>query len=65
VAGLGVSFGVPTTAEGVETREQFEQVKGAGCTQCQGYRFGRAGPNAEVLRMLQQRRRAIRKPGYA
>jgi diguanylate cyclase (GGDEF)-like protein/PAS domain S-box-containing protein len=65
VAGLGVSFGVPTTAEGVETREQFEQIKAAGCTQCQGYLFGRAIPNAEVMRALQQRRQAIRKPGYA
>jgi EAL domain-containing protein (putative c-di-GMP-specific phosphodiesterase class I) len=65
VAGLGLSFGVPTTAEGVETREQFEQVKAAGCTQCQGYLFGRAIPNAEVMRQLQQRRQAIRKPGYA
>ena len=65
VAGLGMSFGVPTTAEGVETREQFEQIREAGCTQCQGYLFGRAMPNAEVMRALQQRRQAIRKPGYA
>ena len=63
--GLGLSFGVPTTAEGVETREQFEQIKAAGCTQCQGYLFGRAIPNGEVMRALQQRRQAIRKPGYA
>jgi diguanylate cyclase (GGDEF)-like protein/PAS domain S-box-containing protein len=65
VAGLGLSFGVPTTAEGVETREQFEQIREAGCTQCQGYLFGRAVPNAEVMRTLHQRRQAIRKPGYA
>jgi diguanylate cyclase (GGDEF)-like protein/PAS domain S-box-containing protein len=65
VAGLGLSFGVPTTAEGVETREQFEQIREAGCTQCQGYLFGRAIPNAEVMRLIQQRRQAIRKPGYA
>jgi diguanylate cyclase (GGDEF)-like protein/PAS domain S-box-containing protein len=65
VAGLGLSFGVPTTAEGVETREQFEQIREAGCTQCQGYLFGRAVPNAEVMRQLHQRRQAIRKPGYA
>ena len=65
VAGLGLSFGVPTTAEGVETREQFEQIREAGCTQCQGYLFGRAIPNAEVMRSLHQRRQAIRKPGYA
>jgi diguanylate cyclase (GGDEF)-like protein/PAS domain S-box-containing protein len=65
VAGLGLSFGVPTTAEGVETREQFEQIREAGCTQCQGYLFGRAIPNAEVMRLMQHRRQAIRKPGYA
>ena len=53
VAGLGVSFGVPTTAEGVETREQFEQIREAGCTQCQGYYYGRAIPNDEVVRALQ------------
>jgi diguanylate cyclase (GGDEF)-like protein/PAS domain S-box-containing protein len=65
VAGLGLSFGVPTTAEGVETREQFGQIREAGCTQCQGYLFGRAIPNAEVMRELHQRRQAIRTPGYA
>jgi EAL domain-containing protein (putative c-di-GMP-specific phosphodiesterase class I) len=65
VAGLGVSFGVPTTAEGVETREQFEQIRDAGCTQCQGYYYGHAIPNDEVMRALHQRRQAIRKPGYA
>ena len=65
VAGLALSFGVPTTAEGVETREQFEQIRNAGCTQCQGYYFGRAMPNADVMRSLHQRRQAIRKPGYA
>jgi predicted signal transduction protein with EAL and GGDEF domain len=65
VAGLGLSFGVPTTAEGVETREQFEQIREAGCTQCQGYMFGRAIPNAEVMRLLHQRRQAIQRPGDA
>jgi len=65
VAGLGVSFGVPTVAEGVETAEQLEQVRLAGCTQCQGYYFGKAMPNEEVQRLLHQRRKRVRKPGYA
>ncbi|MGZ9092175.1 MAG: EAL domain-containing protein, partial [Rhodoplanes sp.] len=65
VAGLGVSFGVPTTAEGVETAEQLEQVRLAGCTQCQGYYFGKAMPNEEVQKLLHQRRKLVRKPGYA
>jgi diguanylate cyclase (GGDEF)-like protein/PAS domain S-box-containing protein len=65
VAGLGASFGVPTTAEGVETLEQFEQVRAAGCTQCQGYYFGRPMPLEDVQRLLHRRRANIRKPGYA
>jgi diguanylate cyclase (GGDEF)-like protein/PAS domain S-box-containing protein len=65
VAGLGVSFGVPTTAEGVETVEQLEQIRLAGCTQCQGYYFGKAMPNTEVQKLLHQRRKLVRKPGYA
>jgi EAL domain-containing protein (putative c-di-GMP-specific phosphodiesterase class I) len=59
VAGLGASFGVPTTAEGVETLEQFEQVRDAGCTQCQGYYFGRPMPREEVQKLLQRRRANI------
>jgi diguanylate cyclase (GGDEF)-like protein/PAS domain S-box-containing protein len=65
VAGLGASFGVPTTAEGVETVEQFEQVRAAGCTHVQGFYFGRPMPIDGVFRMLHQRRAAIRKEGYA
>jgi predicted signal transduction protein with EAL and GGDEF domain len=65
VAGLGMSFNVPTTAEGVETLEQFEKVRDAGCTHCQGYYFGRALPVDEVRRLLHQRRANIRKSGYA
>ncbi len=65
VAGLGASFGVSTTAEGVETAEQFEQVRAAGCTYVQGFYFGRPVPIDEVFRALRERRAAIRKPGYA
>jgi EAL domain-containing protein (putative c-di-GMP-specific phosphodiesterase class I) len=64
VAGLGVSFGVPTTAEGVETVDQFEQVRYDGCSQCQGYYFGRPMPLDQVQRLLQRRREQIRKPGF-
>jgi predicted signal transduction protein with EAL and GGDEF domain len=65
VAGLGASFGVPTTAEGVETIEQFEQVRDAGCTHVQGFYFGRPMPLDQVMQVLHRRRTAIRKPGYA
>ncbi len=41
IAGLGVSFGIATTAEGVETAEQFERLRSEGCTEVQGYFISR------------------------
>ena len=40
VANLGRSLDIVTTAEGVETEEQLELLRAAGCTQAQGYLFG-------------------------
>ena len=39
VAGLGLSLGIATTAEGIETAEQLERVRAEGCTEVQGYLF--------------------------
>jgi diguanylate cyclase (GGDEF)-like protein len=50
VAQLGVSLGMATTAEGVETREQFDQVRAEGCTEIQGYYICRPSPAAEIER---------------
>ena len=36
IAQLGVSLGMSTTAEGVETKEQLDQVRAEGCTEMQG-----------------------------
>ena len=41
VTGLGVSLGMKTIAEGVETQEQLEQVRANGCNSVQGYLTGR------------------------
>jgi diguanylate cyclase (GGDEF)-like protein len=41
IANLGRSLDIVTTAEGVETEEQLELLRAAGCTQVQGYLFGR------------------------
>jgi EAL domain-containing protein (putative c-di-GMP-specific phosphodiesterase class I)/hemoglobin-like flavoprotein len=50
IANLGRSLDILTTAEGVETEEQFELLRAAGCTQAQGYLFGRPQPcNAVVF----------------
>ncbi|MEO5808086.1 EAL domain-containing protein [Devosia sp.] len=39
VIGLGQSLGMSTTAEGVETEEQFDMVRAQGCDEVQGYLF--------------------------
>jgi EAL domain-containing protein (putative c-di-GMP-specific phosphodiesterase class I) len=46
---LASSLGMKTTAEGVETVEQLAQVRSAGCTEVQGYYFGRPRPAAELF----------------
>ena len=49
IAALASSLGMVTTAEGVETAEQFEQLRRVGCDQVQGYLFDRPAP-ADQLR---------------
>ena len=39
---------IATTAEGVETEEQFELLRAAGVTQVQGFLFGRPCPMSEL-----------------
>jgi diguanylate cyclase (GGDEF)-like protein len=54
VAGLARTLGIQTTAEGIETEEQFVLSRAAGCTFAQGYLFGKAAPVAEVLEALRK-----------
>jgi len=48
VAGLGLSLGIATTAEGIETVEQLERVRAEGCTEVQGYLFSPPRPASEI-----------------
>ena len=48
IAGLGISLGIATTAEGVETIGQLERLIADGCTEVQGYFFSPPRPAAEV-----------------
>ena len=58
VSGLGIE----TTAEGVETAEQAAAMRGFGCTELQGFHFGRPRPAIEPIaasdRTDPQRKRA-------
>lgn len=48
VTGLAHALDMATTAEGVETWEQFRLVQAAGCSQAQGYLFSRPQPAGQV-----------------
>jgi predicted signal transduction protein with EAL and GGDEF domain len=52
IAGLGRSMGVATTAEGVETREQLDQMRNEGCTEVQGYFYSRPVPASDIAKLL-------------
>jgi diguanylate cyclase (GGDEF)-like protein len=52
ITALGRHFGARVVAEGVETEEQFEIARRAGCSQAQGYLFGRPMPLAELEAFL-------------
>ena len=54
--GTGQSLGIVTTAEGVETDEQFDLLRREGCTQAQGFLFSRPRPAADVETMLGKER---------
>ena len=52
VTGLGSSLGMTTTAEGVETRYQFDRLRAEGCTEAQGYLFSPPRPACEVPALM-------------
>jgi diguanylate cyclase (GGDEF)-like protein len=52
VVGLGNSLGMVTTGEGVETQEELDYLKREGCTEAQGYLFGKARPAKDAATLL-------------
>ena len=52
VAGLGISLGISTTAEGVETEAQLDRLRAEGCTEVQGFFFSPPKPSSEVPALL-------------
>jgi diguanylate cyclase (GGDEF)-like protein len=53
IAGLGVSFGMTTTAEGVETEEQMRCLNLEGCIEVQGYLYSEPVPANEIIEVLE------------
>jgi diguanylate cyclase (GGDEF)-like protein len=52
VTGLGHSFGITTTAEGVETQGQLDQMRAEGCTEVQGYFYSKPRPAGELAQLM-------------
>jgi diguanylate cyclase (GGDEF)-like protein len=52
VVAMGSGLCIGTTAEGVETARQFDQLKLEGCTEVQGYLFSPPRPASEVKKLL-------------
>ena len=48
IIALGTSLGIATTAEGIETKQQLEQMRKEGCTEVQGFYIGRPSPVSEI-----------------
>ncbi|MBY3026981.1 putative bifunctional diguanylate cyclase/phosphodiesterase [Rhizobium leguminosarum] len=59
VVDLGSSLGITTTAEGVETGDQRDRVKEHGCTEIQGYLFGKPLPLSHVEALLRRSSAAV------
>ncbi len=56
---MGGSLGLCTTAEGVESLDQFEYLVSQGCTEVQGFLFSTAQPNVKVAGMVEEIGRRI------
>src|SRR5205085_842735 len=59
IASLGASLGIETTAEGIETEEQLDIVRRAGCTEMQGYLASRLVAASDVADLIARFRREV------
>jgi len=54
VLGLGRGLGLPVIAEGVETSEELSFLGTEGCTEAQGYLFGRPAPIEDFVPLISE-----------
>jgi EAL domain-containing protein (putative c-di-GMP-specific phosphodiesterase class I) len=58
IISLGKSLGMIITAEGVETGEQLDFIREAGCSEAQGFLVNVPKPAREAVKILPQGRAA-------
>jgi diguanylate cyclase (GGDEF)-like protein len=61
---LAESLGMDTTAEGAETAEELALIRRLGCSQVQGFVFGRPMPAAEALALATESRASAEVVGF-
>jgi EAL domain-containing protein (putative c-di-GMP-specific phosphodiesterase class I) len=54
ITALGISFGMTTTAEGVESADQVKQLDLEGCVEVQGYFYSKPVPAGDVGAVLKR-----------
>lgn len=52
ILGLSKALGLQVTAEGIEDESVISQLREGGCSEGQGFRFGKALPQEEAIRIL-------------
>jgi diguanylate cyclase (GGDEF)-like protein len=62
IVDLAAGLGLGTVAEGVETIEQVELLRGLGCERAQGFYFARPAPADEITALLANAPRAVPLP---
>ena len=60
ITGMADSLGIGTTAEGVESLEQLDLLRGSGCAQVQGFLFSHAMPIGSIVQLISERSRLQR-----
>jgi diguanylate cyclase (GGDEF)-like protein len=59
VVGLAQSLGMTTTAEGVERREQVDELRTQGCSEVQGYLYSKAVPADQLSNLRPADKRGV------
>ncbi|WP_244547009.1 EAL domain-containing protein [Bradyrhizobium sp. Gha] len=65
ITSLARSLGMTTTAEGVETVEQLNEMKAEGCNEAQGFLFSRPVPPTELASTILTLRNALKRSEWS